>query len=108
MSFGSRLASVRKEKKISQSELATTVGLHINALGRYERDETIPSIEIAAKLAKALDISLDYLSELTDIELDSIVLARINEITSLPDEDKKQVYMVVDALIRDHKAKQTK
>ncbi|WP_370633101.1 hypothetical protein [Mucilaginibacter sp. UR6-11] len=62
-------------------------------------------MEVAAKLAKALDISLDYLSELTDIELDSNVLARINEITTLSDDDKKQIYRVVDALIKDYAAK---
>jgi len=103
MSFGSRLASVRKEKKISQSELATNVGLHINALGRYERDETIPSIEVAAKLAKALNISLDYLSELTDVELDEIILNRIQKITSLSGADREHIFKVVDALIRDAK-----
>ncbi|HVW96456.1 MAG TPA: helix-turn-helix transcriptional regulator [Mucilaginibacter sp.] len=103
MSFGRRLASVRKDKKISQSELATTVGLHINALGRYERDETIPSIEVAAKIAKALEISLDYLTGLTDLELDPIILNRIREITNLSDNDREHVFKVVDALIRDAK-----
>jgi transcriptional regulator with XRE-family HTH domain len=106
MSFSSRLASIRKEKKVSQSELAISVGLHTNALGRYERGETIPSVEVAARIAKALDVSLDYLAELTDTELNSTVLTRITEITAMPDEEQLQVYKVVDALIRDHKAKQ--
>ena len=103
MSFGKRLATVRKDKKISQLELATTVGLHINALGRYERDETIPSVEIAAKLAKALNISLDYLSELTDLELNEVILKRIHGIASLPDADQKHIFKVLDALIKDAK-----
>ncbi|MBB6130389.1 helix-turn-helix domain-containing protein [Mucilaginibacter lappiensis] len=70
-----------------------------------ESGEALPSIEIAAKIAKALNISLDYLSELSDTELDSILLSRINEITSLPDEEQKQIFTVVDALISDYKAK---
>ncbi|TWI93798.1 helix-turn-helix protein [Mucilaginibacter frigoritolerans] len=86
-------------------ELALRIGLHANALGRYERGEAIPSIEVAARIAKALDISLDYLVELTDTELDTVILTRINEISSLSEEEQKQVYMVIDALLRDYKAK---
>lgn len=77
-------------------------------MGRYERGEAVPSIEVAASIAKALDISLDCLSELTDTEIDSETLIRINEIATLTEEDKRQVYMVVDALIRNNKAKQGK
>jgi hypothetical protein len=48
---------------------------------------------------------LDYLVGKTDLKLDSSTLNRIREVTALPDEDRKQVFMVVDALIRDFKAK---
>jgi transcriptional regulator with XRE-family HTH domain len=72
-------------------------------LGRYERGEAVPSVEVAAKIAKALNISLDYLSGLTDIELDPIILNRIQEITALPDSDREHLFKVVDALIRDAK-----
>lgn len=82
-----------------KSSCGSGVGLHANALGRYERSEAIPSIEVAARIAKALDISLDYLVELTDTELDTVILTRINEISTLTEEEQKQVYMVVDALI---------
>lgn len=49
-------------------------------------------------------MSLDYLSEITDVELDRIVLNRIQDIASLPDEGQIQVFKVIDALIRDYKA----
>jgi len=73
-------------------------------LGRYERGVAIPSVEIAARIAKALDISLDYLSEITDVELNRTVLNRIQDIASLPDEGQTHVFKVIDALIRDYKA----
>ncbi|MGY4538174.1 hypothetical protein ACVW0P_002594 [Mucilaginibacter sp. UYNi724] len=56
-------------------------------------------------MADALEVSLDFLVGKTDMELDSSTLNRIREVTALPDEDRKQVLMVVDALIRDFKAK---
>jgi len=72
-------------------------------LGRYERSEAVPSVEVAAKIAKALNVSLDYLTGLSDVELDPIILNRIQEITSLADTDREHVFKVVDALIRDTK-----
>lgn len=72
-------------------------------MGRYERSEAVPSVEVAAKIAKALNVSLDYLTGLSDVELDPIILNRIQEITSLADTDREHVFKVVDALIRDTK-----
>lgn len=74
-------------------------------IGRYERDEVKPSIEVVIRMADALEVSLDYLVGKTDMELDSSTLNRIREVSMLPEQDKQQVFMVVDALIRDFKAK---
>ena len=105
MSFGSRLVEIRKEKKLSQAELALRVGLHSNALGRYERGEAIPSVEIAAKIASELGTSLDYLIGLSELGMNSDLLSRSNEINTLSDNEKQQLYFVIDALLRDYKAK---
>ena len=48
---------VREERgNISQGELATKAGLHINYIGRLERGEACPSIYIVYKIALALHI----------------------------------------------------
>jgi len=39
------------------------------------------------------------------MELGSSTLNRIQEVSKLPEEDKKQVFLKIDALIRDFKAK---
>jgi len=52
MSFGSRLLQARKNKGMSQEELAQMLGTKGPAIGRYERDEMKPSIEAAAKMAE--------------------------------------------------------
>jgi hypothetical protein len=51
-------------------------------------------------------VSLDYLVGKTSLELDKTTLKRIEEVSKLPAEARSQVYMVIDALIRDFKAKQ--
>jgi len=48
---------VREERgNMSQGELATKAGLHINYIGRLERGEACPSIYIVYKIALALHI----------------------------------------------------
>ncbi|CAA0206985.1 helix-turn-helix domain-containing protein [Tenacibaculum maritimum] len=55
MTFGKKVAIERKKKKYSQDELAKKVGTISVTIGRYERDEIKPSIDIASKLSNALD-----------------------------------------------------
>ncbi len=49
-------------KKLSQDEVAKKLDVHGAVIGRYERDEVKPSIEVAVAIAEALEVSLDYLS----------------------------------------------
>ncbi len=105
MLFGERLTAVRKRKKISQDELAKAIGVHAPVIGRYERDEVKPSIEVAAKIAEALGVSLDYLVGIADTELDSSLTQKILAIQQLDDEDRIAIIKTIDALLRDAKAR---
>jgi hypothetical protein len=60
---------------------------------------------MANKIANALNISLDYLVGNTDLELDTETLKRVEDISKLSNEDKNHIYILLDALIRDFKAK---
>ncbi|MDR6157120.1 hypothetical protein QF023_000636 [Chryseobacterium sp. SLBN-27] len=52
-----------------------------------------------------MQVSLDFLVGKTSLEVDHNTLKRIEEIGSLPKSAKEQIYLVIDALIRDYKAK---
>ena len=69
------------------------------AIGRYERDEMKPSVEVAAKMADLLEVSLDYLVGQTDQELDRAIQKRIMEISKFSDEEKNHIWAVIDAFI---------
>jgi transcriptional regulator with XRE-family HTH domain len=105
MSFGKRLATIRKEKKISQEDLAKSVGILANVLGRYERGEARPSIEMATKLADALKVSLDFLVGKTELQIDQDIIDKIMTIQQLPEDDKHCIMYTIDGLIRDAKAR---
>jgi transcriptional regulator with XRE-family HTH domain len=107
MLFAERLSQARKQKKISQEELAKALGVHAPIIGRYERGEVKPSVEVAARIADALDISLDYLSGISDQQLDKELIRQINELQSLEAEDQKHILKTLQSLIRDAKARLT-
>lgn len=106
MTLGQHIATLRKERKFTQNELGKKAETSGDLIGRYERDEVKPSIEVIIKIADALKISIDFLVGKTDFELDQDTLKRIQEVSTLPETAKKQIYMVMDALIRDFKTGQ--
>lgn len=103
--FGKRLTEVRKSKKISQDELGKAISVVGAVIGRYERDEVKPSIDTAAAIAEALEVSLDYLVGNTDLILDKTIVKRIADIQKLDKSEQEHVNALLDAFLRDTKAK---
>lgn len=100
------ITQVRKQLKMSREELGKIAGTSGAVIGRYERNEITPSVEIANKMALALDVSLDYLVGNTDaIVKDKRILERVESIATMPQEEQAQLFNVIDAFIRDFKAK---
>lgn len=84
MVFGDRLAFARKQKKMTQGELGKKVGTFGDIIGKYERGENIPSIDVAAKMAEALGMTLDYLVKDGEYEqIDNEMLRRLKEVQGL-------------------------
>jgi len=108
MNIGDKIFKLRKEKDWSQQELAKKIGTSGPIIGRYERGEMTPSVEVAKKLANAFGVTLDYLVDDTGqiAELkDQAMLKRLVEIEQLDQEEQKTIVYVLDSLLRDAKAK---
>lgn len=56
-----RVLSLRKVEGITQSDLASAVGLNRTAVTLIEKGERAASIEVLCALADYFDVSLDYL-----------------------------------------------
>ncbi len=59
--LGKRIKRFRKDKKISQEELADKVGLHYTTISRIERGISNPPVQTVNKIAKALKIEMSEL-----------------------------------------------
>lgn len=106
MSFGEKLVELRKRRGLSQTELGKKVGVHKNVLGKYERDEVKPSIEIATTIAKELDVSLDYLVGNTDMNIAPDLLDKIVSLQGLDKDIQNHIIYALEAMLRDAKTRQ--
>lgn len=60
--FGERLRRLRKERDITQGQLAEVIGVVPSAVGKYERiPQSYPSVEALMKIADYFVVSIDYL-----------------------------------------------
>lgn len=106
MAFADRLAFARKQKKIKQSDLGKTIGTSGDIIGKYERGENIPSIDVATKIADALGVTLDYLVKDGQYEqIDNDTLKKLKAIQELDSDTKAHIFATIDAFIKASKLK---
>lgn len=107
MDFSNKVAQLRKDKKLSRDELGKAVGTSGAIIGRYERGEITPSVEVAARIAEALEVSLDYLSGISEQELNKDIIKQVNDLQSLSPEEQSHILKTLQSLVRDAKARAT-
>lgn len=62
MSIGERITSLRKDRNISQSQLANMLDVTRQAVSKWENDLTAPDTIKLIQLADALDTDVEYLA----------------------------------------------
>ena len=103
--FPRRIHDLRRQKNLSQTELAHEVGLHYTHIGRYERGESRPSADTLKRLADALGVTGDYLLEGATTEAakarfeDRDLLQHFQEAEQLPREDKDLIKEFLGAFL---------
>lgn len=63
MTIGKRIAHLRKEKGLTQEELAQHMGISPQAVSKWENDQTCPDISALPKLARLFGVTVDELLE---------------------------------------------
>jgi transcriptional regulator with XRE-family HTH domain len=106
MNFPARVIQLRKEKSLTQQELADNVGLHVNQIKKYESGAAQPTLKALVSLAKAFHVSLDTLvfgkderGPTEDLRL------QFEAISQFDDEDKFLAQGLLEGLILKHQAK---
>lgn len=88
--FGNRLRRLRKERKLTQKELAGRIGVKNSVISFYEVGDRTPSLEVLVKLSKALHVSTDVLLGLDKSET--------VDVAGLSEKDKQYIRYLIDRL----------
>ena len=65
--LGVMIASIRKERGMTQLELAEKMGVTDKAVSKWERDLSCPDVSSIPQLAEILGVSVDELMQVKDI-----------------------------------------
>jgi len=90
MVIGERLKMARKMAGMSQQQLGEKAGVSRMSISKYERDINVPKSQVLIKLAKALDVKIEYLLRPVEVSLSEPMFRKR---TALP---KKQEYRILE------------
>ncbi len=83
--FSDRFKQLRKQRNLSQQDLANQLGYTKSRVNMYERGEREPSYEVLEEIADYFNVDLDYLHGKSDIPNRNEWLKAINASASAPD-----------------------
>lgn len=95
----------RKNKNMSQQNLAEIAKVHYTNIGKYERNEAVPSSAVLNRIAQALELSSDYLMNVTigDKAYNEIkeqeLLIQFKKIDKMPEDKKSLLKEFLDSFI---------
>lgn len=78
--FGNMVAVLRKEKGMTQLELAEKMGVTDKAVSKWERDLSFPDVSSIPKLAEILGVSVDELMQNKAESKEEPIKKKIDEI----------------------------
>lgn len=100
--FGNNLMLLRRKNRLSQAALGKLIGTSGDVIGRYERGDITPSIEVVIKMAKTLEVSLDYLVGRSNVTLyNQEIIQRMEAISRLSETNQAFVFRLIDMVLRD-------
>jgi transcriptional regulator with XRE-family HTH domain len=102
MNIGERITTLRKEKDISQTELAKRLNVSRQAVSKWEQGTSTPDTERLIQLAEILDTEVEYLATGVHPEPGSVVLNVVETV------ERVQEKVVVKEVVRHVRRKPVK
>lgn len=95
--FYERLERLIKDKGVQQKDLAENCGISSNGISTWKVTGTLPRADIAIKIAKYLDVSVEYLitGELSGIDKNDVLAYTVSRLSA---KKRNVVQAVIDSL----------
>ena len=105
--FGSRLTSIRKDRGLTQVQLAELIGSNQPAISYYESTTGLPPVPVLVDLAKALEVSTDDLLGLERVAApkpkkespaEQRLWKKFQQVLRLPTKDQRAVIRLINSV----------
>ena len=101
---GKRIAALRKEKGMTQEQLAEAVNLSTNHISVIERGVKLPKLETLINIANVLDVPADVLLQDVVNNQTKLCASEASElIKQLPREDQRRVLAALRSFVESTK-----
>lgn len=98
--FGERLLEAREARGLTQTDLAKITGLQPAAIGHFEKNRRKPSFANIRTLAKALNVSSDFLLGRTSGNGMAGVTTAFRNEENLSDADRRTIQLMIDTFAK--------
>lgn len=92
MKLGDKIIKLRKEKNLTQEDLANEIGVTRQTISNWELNETVPDLEQSKKLSNIFKVSLD---ELVDNDNKEILIEKVSHTEKLA----KTLFIIILVII---------
>ena len=111
MSFGARLAELRRTAGYTQAELAEEIGISQRMVAYYEKQTEHPPSSLLPEIARALRVSTDALLGVAAMTraarpANSRLERRLQQIDKLGAKEKRQILQFLDTFLDRERLKQ--
>lgn len=79
MNIGNKIKDLRKQRGVTQEQLANSIGISFQAVSKWENGIALPDITMAPILASYFGVSMDELFEFSLKEIESAIALIVNE-----------------------------
>ena len=101
MKIGNKIKELRKQRKITQEQLANGIGISSQAVSKWENGIALPDITLAPVLARYFGITLDELFGFGIGDMESEIEAVVSEASKYIESDPKKGREIIEkALIK--------
>lgn len=111
--FGKNLAALRKERQLTQTELADILDIQPRLVGRWEQGQGKPNFDYIVKLADTLEVTIDQLlrgitvSDQQTFEIKNRKLKELcKKVDQLKTEDQDVICHFLDMAVKQDHLKQ--
>jgi transcriptional regulator with XRE-family HTH domain len=106
MDFPERLAVLRKEKNLTQKDLAELTNVHVAQIRRYESGTSQPTLDVIRKIAIALHVSADTLIfDQKERGPGDDLRLHFEAVSKLSEEEKETIKELLEGMLLKHEAK---